>query len=81
MQAIKVYNRRGVDELVFFDVTATLGRAVRPTFAQIDELADECFMPLTVGGGVRNVEDMCGAAVRRCRQGGDQHRRRDRVPD
>jgi len=56
LQAIKVYNRRGVDELVFMDVTATLdGRA--PDFHLIDELADECFMPLTVGGGVRSVAD------------------------
>ena len=57
MQAIKVYNLRGVDELVFFDVTATLqGR--EPDFALIDELADDCFMPFTVGGGVTSVEDV-----------------------
>ena len=56
LQAVKVYNRRGVDELVFLDVTATReGRP--PDFALIDELADECFMPLTVGGGVRRVGD------------------------
>ncbi len=64
MQAIKVYNLRDVDELVFLDVTATLeGR--EPDFEMIDELADECFMPLTVGGGVRSVED-----VRRCSRSG-----------
>lgn len=57
MQAIKVYNMREVDELVFLDITATRdGRA--PDFATIDELADECFMPLAVGGGVRTVEDV-----------------------
>lgn len=57
VQAIKVYNRRGVDELVFLDVTATpSGRP--PDFTQIDQLADDCFMPLTVGGGVRNVADI-----------------------
>src|SRR4029453_10553169 len=57
MQAVKVYNLRGVDELVFVDVAATRdGR--RPDFELIDELADECFMPLTVGGGVRTVEDV-----------------------
>ena len=54
MQAIKVYNLRGVDELVFLDVTATLqGR--EPDYPLIDELADDCFMPLTVGGGVRTI--------------------------
>jgi cyclase len=55
LQAIKVYNMREVDELVFLDITATPnGRG--PDFAQIDELADECFMPMTVGGGVRTVD-------------------------
>jgi cyclase len=53
MQAVKVYNLREVDELVFLDVTATVdGRA--PDFELVDEIADECFMPLTVGGGVRS---------------------------
>jgi len=57
MQAVKVYNMREVDELVFLDITATRdGRP--PDYAAIDELADECFMPLTVGGGVRSVEDV-----------------------
>jgi cyclase len=57
MQAVKVYNLREVDELVFLDVSAT--REDRPPdFDSIDELADECFMPLTVGGGVRSLEDV-----------------------
>lgn len=57
MQAIKVYELRQVDELVFFDVTATRqGRG--PDLELIDDLADECFMPLTVGGGVRSVQDV-----------------------
>jgi len=55
MQAIKVYNMREVDELFFFDITATLsGRD--PDFALVDDIADECFMPLTVGGGIRSKE-------------------------
>jgi cyclase len=59
LQAIKVYNMREVDELVFLDIQATPdGRA--PDFAQIDELADECFMPMTVGGGVRNPDHVGG---------------------
>jgi cyclase len=56
-QAIKVYEMRGVDELMFLDVTAT--RQERgPDLVLIDELADDCFMPLTVGGGVRDVDDV-----------------------
>ncbi len=59
MQAIKVYNLRQVDELVFLDITATRqGR--RPDFSLVDDFADECFMPLTVGGGIRSVDDVRG---------------------
>ena len=57
MQSVKVYNLREVDELVFLDIAATAeGRG--PDFELVDEIADECFMPLTVGGGVRTVEDV-----------------------
>ncbi len=57
LQSIKVYNLREVDELVFLDIAATLaGR--RPDFQLIDDIADECFMPLTVGGGVRTLADV-----------------------
>lgn len=57
MQAIKVYNMREVDELVFLDISATReGRP--PDFEIVDEIADECFIPLTVGGGVRSIDDV-----------------------
>ena len=55
MQTVKVYNVREVDELVFLDITATdAGR--EPDFETVDDLADECFMPLTVGGGIRSLD-------------------------
>jgi len=57
MQSIKVYNMREVDELVFLDITATAeGRS--PDFELVDDIADECFMPLTVGGGITTIEDV-----------------------
>lgn len=57
LQAVMVYSLRGVDELIFLDITATReGRP--PDFEVVDDLADECFMPLTVGGGIRTVEDV-----------------------
>jgi cyclase len=57
MQAIKVYEMRGVDELVFLDIAATVaGRS--PDFELIDDLADDSFMPMTVGGGLRSVDDV-----------------------
>lgn len=55
VQSVKVYNMREVDELVFLDITATRDERP-PDFETVDELADECFMPLTVGGGVRTLE-------------------------
>jgi cyclase len=57
LQSIRVYNLREVDELVFLDIGATPNGA-RPDFREIDELADNCFMPMTAGGGVRTVEDI-----------------------
>lgn len=57
MQSIKVYNMREVDELVFLDITATRDNR-QPDFNLIDELADECFMPLAVGGGIKTVDDV-----------------------
>src|SRR5580765_268234 len=51
------YNDQGADELVFFDITATAhGRATMVNL--IARVADRCFMPLTVGGGIRTVDDM-----------------------
>ncbi len=57
MQAVKVYNLREVDELVFLDISATR-EARTPDFETVDEIADECFMPLTVGGGVHTIDDV-----------------------
>lgn len=51
------YNEQGADEMVFFDITASAhGRAT--IIDVIQRTADQCFMPLTVGGGIRSVEDM-----------------------
>jgi imidazole glycerol-phosphate synthase subunit HisF len=51
------YNDQGADEMVFFDITASAhGRATM--IDVIERAADRCFMPLTVGGGLRTVEDL-----------------------
>ena len=51
------YNEQGADEMVFFDITASAhGRATMVELIQ--RVAERCFMPLTVGGGVRTVADM-----------------------
>jgi cyclase len=51
------YNDQGADEMVFFDITAT-AHARASMVGVIERAADQCFMPLTVGGGIRAVEDM-----------------------
>lgn len=57
LQAINVFQMREVDEILFLDITATKeGR--RPNFALVEQLAEKCFVPLTVGGGVKSVEDV-----------------------
>ena len=51
------YDEQGADEMVFFDITASAhGRASMVDV--IERAADQCFMPLTVGGGIRAVGDM-----------------------
>jgi cyclase len=51
------YDRQGADEMVFFDITASAhGR--NTMIEVVERTADQCFMPLTVGGGIRTVEDM-----------------------
>ena len=52
----KMYDAQGADELVFLDITASSdGRATMVSV--VERTAEQCFMPLTVGGGIRSVED------------------------
>ena len=55
MQAVKVFNRRDVDELIILDINAT-PTGSEPDYEQIAILAQECFVPLTVGGGVGSLD-------------------------
>lgn len=56
-QAVRIHQSRGVDELVLLDIAATReGRG--PDLSLIEELSNECFMPLAVGGGIRTVEQV-----------------------
>ncbi|MBW0264299.1 imidazole glycerol phosphate synthase subunit HisF [Lentilactobacillus parabuchneri] len=51
------YQKQGADELVFLDITATNEKR-KAIVATIEEVASQVFMPLTVGGGIHNVDDM-----------------------
>jgi cyclase len=52
-----VYDRQGADELVFLDITATV-EARATLFDAVARTAEQVFIPLTVGGGVRTTEDV-----------------------
>ncbi len=57
VEQAKVYDRAGADELTFLDITASSDN--RDTiYDVVRRTAEACFMPLTVGGGVRQVEDI-----------------------
>ncbi|WP_104111642.1 MULTISPECIES: imidazole glycerol phosphate synthase subunit HisF [unclassified Arthrobacter] len=51
------YDRAGADELTFLDVTASSGNR-ETTFDVVSRAAEQIFIPLTVGGGVREVSDV-----------------------
>lgn len=59
VEQAQIYEAAGADELVFLDISATPeGRATVVDTVRL--VADQVFMPLTVGGGVRSIEDMRG---------------------
>ncbi|WP_116997878.1 imidazole glycerol phosphate synthase subunit HisF [Desertimonas flava] len=67
VELAELYDRQGADELVFLDITASSdGRDT--TIAMVERVAEEVFIPFTVGGGVRTLED----ARRLLRAGADK---------
>ena len=65
VEVARRYDQQGADELTFLDITAT-HEARGTTFQMVEQIASEVFIPLTVGGGVREVADIrnllnCGA--------------------
>ena len=57
LPAVKVYNQREVDELVLVDIVANQSDN-GPDFESIDEFGQDCFVPLTVGGGIVRIEQV-----------------------
>jgi len=57
LEQAQIYNQEGADELVFLDITATHeGRGIMQDVVR--RTAEQIFIPLTVGGGIRTLEDM-----------------------
>lgn len=55
INTVKIYNEKEVDELIILDITAT-SEDRSPPFKLLKQLANECFMPISYGGGIKNVK-------------------------
>jgi cyclase len=65
VESASIYSRESADELVFLDITASIEKR-RAILEVVKKTAEHVFIPLTVGGGIRNLEDIrtllkCGA--------------------
>jgi len=57
VNAVKIYNDKEVDELIFLDITATKdGRS--PDFELLEDIASQAFMPFGYGGGIKSTKDI-----------------------
>jgi len=54
---IRLLERRGIDELIILDIAATPNNR-SPRFEEVTRLCENLFMPVTVGGGIRNISDV-----------------------
>lgn len=57
VQAARVYNSRGVDELVFLDIFASKQKR-KINLKLVGEVIKECYMPVAIGGGIETVDDI-----------------------
>lgn len=57
INAVKIFNGKGVDELCILDITATSENR-GPDFDYLKDIASEAFMPLSYGGGITNIEQI-----------------------
>ncbi len=57
INAVKIFNDKEVDELIFLDITATNEKR-KPSFELLSRIASEAFMPFSYGGGLRDIDDV-----------------------
>lgn len=57
INAVRIFNEKEVDELVFLDITASVNNT-KPNYELITDIATECFMPFGYGGGITNIEQI-----------------------
>lgn len=56
INTVKIFNELEVDELCLIDIRATLNKHI-PNYKILSEIANECFMPLSYGGGIKNSDE------------------------
>jgi cyclase len=57
INAIKIFNDKGVDELIFLDIDASKEKR-GPDFKMLKDIATECFMPVGYGGGITTIDEI-----------------------
>ncbi len=57
INAVKIFNEKEVDELVFLDIDATKDKK-EPPYELIQDIATECFMPFCYGGGIKTIDQI-----------------------
>ncbi len=57
INAVKIFNEKEVDELMFLDIDAT-NKKTEPPYKLIQNIAEECFMPFCYGGGIKTIEQI-----------------------
>lgn len=57
VNAVKIFNKKEVDELIFIDINASKNNH-EPCWPIIEDLASECFMPLAYGGGIQRLDQI-----------------------
>jgi len=55
INAIKIFNEKEVDELLFLDISATVDN-ISPNLNMIEKMATECYMPVCYGGGIKTLD-------------------------
>lgn len=57
VNAVKIFNRKGIDELSILDISATK-RGTDPDFELLEDIATQAFMPLSYGGGIKTIDQV-----------------------
>ena len=57
VNALKIFNRKGIDEMAVLDIAASK-KGLEPDFELLTDMASEAFMPLSYGGGIKNIDQV-----------------------